>query len=575
MSTEFLISFSIIMMMLSLVSERASNFFKLYFQGKVLYIPFLYKLKTGWITHLKVRLEILAYKQPTAAAEKEREYRLMVINILIGIIIATLANANFFEIVKQISSSGEQSLAIRGFEAPFDQGVYLFGFVYMLFFLWSLSVILFSRLQEYNSQIKQYIYKYPFLLWILITIVLVLIGVSGDASGEIREWFGIPTSRFLDLVIHCLGYIFVGMFLSLGSKFWHDLLDIFLKLKNTQQVLSDPKTYTNYGSADQLIALAETSQYEVAEKLFELYKNEIAAIPGVVSYGLHTVLDEKTKLYKKIIEVEFKSEEAQKQLIALQNKGSLYLNYNTFYLKDYLVYKYTSQLVAVSSITDQHPVCYAFNANPLNANPSKGSFSVYKDGNNYFALSNLHVFADDDEFINFENNPNHTIEHKTVQFVIGDDRTQTGTIIDHKFGSFEGYGFDLCVCKVEKRLYDLFIAHIDVSKLIDIDEYSMKMFGAYTKYVNFHSFRNPTTCQVEYNGFNRPKELYLFKIGTSSPGIENINKGDSGSTVYYKIKDNNTVLLATGIIVAKSDHYAYIFRGHLLTNTNMLELWKK
>ena len=35
--------------------------------------------------------------------EKEREYRILLINIIIGIAIATIANANFFQIVQKIS----------------------------------------------------------------------------------------------------------------------------------------------------------------------------------------------------------------------------------------------------------------------------------------------------------------------------------------------------------------------------------------------------------------------------------------------------------------------------------------
>ena len=559
-STEFLISFSIIMMMLSFVSERASNFVKLYFQGKTLYIPFIYRSKKKWITHLEVKLDILAYKQPTIAGEKEREYRLMVINILIGIIIATLANSNLFEIIRSIKKQ-IKTLPISGYDISIMETKHIIGFLYMIFFLWSISIILFSRLPEYEAKIKIKYYKYSFLIWIVTSVVLLLVG------------FSLKIDWCLSIITHTLGFIFVGLFISLGSKFWHDLLGILFKLKNTQQVLSDSNTYTDYDNEDKLLALANTSQYDVVEQLFELYKKEIAAVEGVVSYGLNTILDEKTKLYKKIIEVEFINDEAQGKLQRIKYSGSLTLNYNPFYLKDYLEYKHTSQLTALSSIEDI-PKCYAYNANPANLNPSKGSFSVYKDGNNYFAISNLHVFADDEEFKHFENNATYNLIHKTVKFVIDNNNTQTGTIIDYKFGSFEGYGIDLCVCKVDKELYDLFIEHIDIDRLIDINEYSMRMFGAYTKYTNFHSFRKPTTCYVEYNGFRNRKELYLFKIAVASIGIKNISKGDSGSTVYYKIKDNDTILLATGIIVAKSDDYAYIFRGELLTNTNKLELWK-
>ncbi|WP_136666826.1 hypothetical protein [Flavobacterium sp. H122] len=562
--TDFLIAFSIIMMMLSFISERASNFIKLYFQSKKIYIPFIYidkNQKLKWF--LSAELQILAYKQPTEGGEKEREYRVMIINIIIGIIIAALTNANFFEIIKKITSSttNKDVVIIEGWLMDDIDKAKIIGFFYLLTFLWSLSLMFFNKLQENNTVVNQYYVRTPFLLWFLFTILFLIL-----SGGE-------KDTEYLKIINHTIGYVFVGVFLSLGSKFWHDLLDLLFKFKNTQQALSENKTFTDYDTADKVMARAETSQYSIVEGLYGKYEKEIKTIKGVVSHGIHTLLDERSKLYIKIIEVEFTTPEAQDELDQIKFSGSITINYNVFYLKDYLQYKRTSRLIAVSSI-DSSPICYAHNANIYNTNQSRGSFSVYKDGNEYFAISNLHVFADDEEFKNFEDNPNHKLSLKMVRFVVGDNNTHTGEIIDYKFGQYDSYGFDLCICKIEKALYDLFKKQIDIDKLIDIDEYSMSMYGAFSKKINFHAFRSPTTCYVEYEGFTNTKELYLFKIASSSPGIQNISKGDSGSTVYYKIKDKNTVLLARGIIVAKSDDYAYIFREEPLTNTNKLELWK-
>ncbi|MCQ4142563.1 hypothetical protein [Chryseobacterium sp. EO14] len=555
-STQFFISFAIIMMMLSLVSERLANFIKLYFQGKELYIPFIYREDGNWHYFLKVRLEILAYKQPTEMAEKEREYRVMIINVLIGIVIATLADANFFEIVKEIGSLKENSgLSVKGILINGFTGNLIIGAVYMFFFLWSISLILFSRLQELKDDFQKRKYKRPFIAWICFTIIILLIFKDKNLNSEyLRD------VNFIAVIKNSLGFIITGIFLSLGSKFWHDLLDILFKFKNTQRVLSDPKTYKDYDSADKLILLVETSQYEIAERLYELYKSQISDLQGVVSHGLNTILDENTKLYKKIIEVEFINPEVQEKLERLKYSGSITLNFNVFYLKDYLVIIQTSNLIAISSM-ENPPVCYAFNDNQKNSFlASKGSFTVYQKGGKYYAKSNLHVFADASEFSRFEDNQKYDLKYRTVRFVIGNNSTHTGNIVDYKFGNHEGYGIDYCLCTVNKELFDLFLNQVDMERLVDIDLYTMRMFGATTKYVNFHSYRNLTSCKVEYSGFRQKKELYLFKIGTSSPGIQNINSGDSGSTIYYKIKtpDNNEQI-CTGILVAKSDNYAYMF----------------
>ncbi|MEO7979272.1 hypothetical protein, partial [Flavobacterium sp.] len=280
--TGFLISFSIIMMMLSLVSERASNFIKLYFQSKEISIPFLYKEDNKWKYALTVKLQILAYKQPTAMAEKEREYRVMIINVLVGILMATLANANFFEIVSQISSQKDgntEEIAIKGILANDLNSTIIAGAIYMFFFLWSISLILFSRLYEYKttkvgfnlSDSRKRVYTYPFLIWIFTTALIVIthtiikeyqlkIGILSDVFGSVN---------FIAIIRHIFGFTITGFFLSLGSKFWHDLLDVLFKLKNTQQVLSESKTYTDYDSADSLIAFAETSQYDIVEGLYK------------------------------------------------------------------------------------------------------------------------------------------------------------------------------------------------------------------------------------------------------------------------------------------------------------------
>lgn len=547
MSTEFLISFSIIMMMLSLVSERAANFFKLYFQGKILYIPFLYRLKTGWITHLKVRIEILAYKQPTPEAEKEREYRLMVINILIGIVIATLANANFFEIVKQISSSDTTaSLSVRGFSGPFDNSKFIVGSFYMLFFIWSLSLILFSRLDEFHSQIKQYVYKYPFILWMIATLVLVLVGLWDTSLG----WC-------LDIVTHSLGYIFVGLFLSLGSKFWHDLLDVLFKLKNTQQVLSDPKTYTDYNNADQLLALAETSRYEVAEKLFDLYKNEIATIPGVVSYGLNTIRDVRTNTFRKIIEVEFTTPEAQEQLLKLQNGSALFLNNNPFYLKDYMTLLPSEDIQIVSGI-DEHPVCYAKNASIITDN-NRGSFNVAILDNKYYAISNLHVFAENQELKKYHDDKSYVLKETRVQFVVGSE-TFYGTIdLDRiGFGNEDGESQDFCACMITGELYDAYNNFIERSRFETFPNNKMVMYGATSKYLEFNEITSlqASECNVDYGSFVR--KMKLIKIDKTNGSL--VQKGDSGSFVYYKIKKHTGIKICKGVIIAKSSNYSYMFR---------------
>ncbi|MGC4039938.1 MAG: hypothetical protein QM710_03855 [Flavobacterium sp.] len=545
--TDFLISFSIIMMMLSFVSERTSNFIKLYFQSKIIYIPFIYIDKNGkWNVFLSAKLEILAYSQPTQAAEKEREYRVMIINIIIGIIIAALANANFFEIIKKISSktSNNDVILIQGWLMSDIDLPKVLGFFYLLTFLWSLSLMLFNKLQENATGVNQYYVRAPFLLWIIFTVVLLILG-HGDQK-----------SNYYIIINHTIGYAMVGVFLSLGSKFWHDLLDILFKFKNTQQKLADNKTYTDYDSADKLAALAETFQYEVAEQLFQTYKNEISKIEGVVSYGFNTVMDKRSRLYRKIIEVEYSTAEAQKPLLELQNCSSIMLNYNTFYLKDYLNLYYTNTLEAVNAVDDS-PQCYAHNDYDGNDH-NRGSFNVAIIDQKYYAISNLHVFADKAEFKDYYENKNYVLTHTDVKFVINGETFYGSIDLDRiDFGFKNDESQDFAACEIGADLYNAYTnfikGHINLSNL-PIGK--MEMFGAASKHQQFNMISTflATDCKVNYNTFYR--QMKLIKIDDIK-----VIKGDSGSFVYYKQKINSTTtIIQKGIIVAKSDNFSYMFR---------------
>lgn len=548
--TEFLIAFSVIMLMLTLISERLANFLKIHFQDKMLIIPFLYYTidnqgEKKWHSFLKVNLEIIANKQPSRAMEKEREYRILIINIIIGIIIAIFTNANFFEIISTIKK-GTPELGVIGWDVGSLGCNHIWGFAYLTFFFWSISIVLMNRLVEVKEsglQINKNLAMIPFVIWIIGTFIMGVIGFNTK---------GISVTQ--NIVLHGLGFMFTGLFLSLGSKFWHDLLDVLFKIKSTRQNLSNPGTFTNNNSADAIQELTEISQYEIADKLFAEYKDEIAAIGGVVSYGLNSVKDTKNRMYKRIIEVEFTTTEAQQKLIALQNEASIKIKLNTFYLKDYMVLLLTEPIKAlVDNAIFDNPVCYAYNMDSPN---NVGSFWVYKepaDGDyNYFAVSNLHVLATPAELKKCHDNNQYKLQSLEVTFVIGENRTKHfGTIFNYKFGDYSGYGEDLAICNIKKELYDAYFAIVNKGHLESVPKDTMRMFGGVSKYNEYYYNKEYTPCEVDYGRFE--KKMYLVKIKSKYNGPLH---GDSGAVIHYK-KDNGT--LATGILVASSSNYTYMF----------------
>ncbi len=153
------IAIIIVLFVLSLVSERFITWFKLYFfkKGNVLFWIFF-----NWDKDYST-------KSDNPVLEKERERRILLLNIILSIMIAILANANLFKILQDSS--------------PFDA-----------------------------------------LGW------------------KSNEWEGV---KYIELSIlkSFSGCILGGLFISLGSKFWHDVLDMLFYAKNLKSKLSDPATY--------------------------------------------------------------------------------------------------------------------------------------------------------------------------------------------------------------------------------------------------------------------------------------------------------------------------------------------
>ena len=70
------------------------------------------------------------------------------------------------------------------------------------------------------------------------------------------------------VVATAFGYLFTALFLSLGSKFWHDLLDVVLFIKNSKRKMED---FNPEGITDmkQVMEYYHADEYEIACKTLE------------------------------------------------------------------------------------------------------------------------------------------------------------------------------------------------------------------------------------------------------------------------------------------------------------------
>lgn len=197
------------------------------------------------------------------------------------------------------------------------------------------------------------------------------------------------------------------------------------------------------------------------------------------------------------------------------------------------------------------PICYAYNQ--VQGTSSVGSFTAEKEGNSYYAISCLHVFGSSYDIGKANSNSNHQIRDKKVVFRIG-SATFEGDITEYKFGNIQGIGSDYCKCKITKEAYDAYNNLIDEQRLVPSNQQEMLLFGARSKYsVKFGQGMSDVECTINYGSFQKTMNLYRI-----IPWSSNVQKGDSGSVIYYKLPNNETIY--RGMIVSKSNTYAYMFR---------------
>jgi len=291
------------------------------------------------------------------------------------------------------------------------------------------------------------------------------------------------------------------------------------------------------------------------------YSDEIAAIEGVVSYGLNMVFDHRSGQNKRVIEVECTSEDGREKLKELHNKVNITINNIPFYLKDFMVIIPTVTLEALmpneadavnSTVLEQlnnHPKCYARNKADES---SFGSFGVKKINEEYFAISDAHVFLSNRDLRQLHNNVNYEIVDREVELVIEDEVISEHIEKKYSFYDNGAEGHDYCACKVDKKVFDAYNNITMAADNLEVSDNShMTMFGSMSKNnMKFKYDWENTVCVVKYNGFS--KKLNLYKIQAIDGN--NVQKGDSGSFINYWVDHKNY----TGLLIAKSDTYAYM-----------------
>ncbi|MCW4470800.1 S1 family peptidase [Flavobacterium sp. MFBS3-15] len=107
----------------------------------------------------------------------------------------------------------------------------------------------------------------------------------GKTLGWTKEVLNEYYKEPIDYFIMVLGIALTGCFISFGSKFWHDLLDILYTIKNTRRVANDPATY-EIDNAAALKKAAETYQSDFIQAAFLEVKAKFMANNNVKSISM-------------------------------------------------------------------------------------------------------------------------------------------------------------------------------------------------------------------------------------------------------------------------------------------------
>ena len=250
--------------------------------------------------------------------------------------------------------------------------------------------------------------------------ILVGIGVALISKVNLFDFFKDSFNLFwtqndfkgIWLVSNIVGSIISGMFLSLGSKFFHDLLDMLLQVKNLKRKLND-KADWEFNSLEAVDNYLKEDESSRIDNSLLPYKNKLMQIENVVSVSSIFVKE------KPILQVHVNSNFSSEELIP---KKIFYTNL-----------KNSPKEVQVVLIKDFEPTSHGTiypssnirNSNPYPSNTGSMGGRVFDDATNdeYF-ISCYHVVkSPSHDWSNFQPNGNETI------IDISDNNSSCGIII--------------------------------------------------------------------------------------------------------------------------------------------------
>ncbi|NHN24960.1 hypothetical protein FIA58_004645 [Flavobacterium jejuense] len=379
-------------------------------------------------------------------------------------------------------------------------------------------------------------------------------------STDLKFLLGWNFSRTFDIVefIQILvGCALTACFISLGSKFWHDMLDMLFYAKNLKEKLVDKATYemSNLKQIEDWISLSEN---EIIKKVFNDNLDYLKNIKDVIAVGIGQ--DARNKYI---------------EITTTSNNHSEIPSYLTYQLPNNTIRNYPVKIITSSTIVTHGNLSFKSDITNQGRLSNYGSFGLavkFKNGssNHKMLLTCYHVIiGHGDDFYSFKYTERDEIvspyydEDATVGRVrqaIRNDRIDAAIIdIDNNISISN-------ILPNGSIINDIrVINNEELYKGIPVRIYGYKSNSDTGMGIidSLHNYVN-----IEYtlpNGRKQNWGLYDL-ISVSNYGSAISQEGDSGSAL---LDENNNVI---GIVVGGNDYSTYAIPIETIFNQLNLEL---
>ncbi|MEM9886610.1 MAG: hypothetical protein AAF849_12020 [Bacteroidota bacterium] len=480
------------------------------------------------VNFIKHNFPTLWMKSVVRAEENKRRLNIWLVSFFIGILISLILDIDLFETI----SKSDIAYYIEGITDYYESGQ-------------KVNILELKKAVKSNE-------------------ITLKVEVASQEISKGKEFF-----------VKLLGILITALFLSLGSKFWHDILDLVLFVKNARRKIQtfDPKGITKVDQIDQYL---KEDEYKIARKALQANIKELSAKYKGASFNVGYEYIEKqlrlciiviTRTAKKVEEISY-----------FQQRNSLQYATDYGYRFRFPVIHYQLTNAAILPNSGNATAGGAiFNRNTPNNIGTFGCIVVDTENGEQYILTCYHcVKVEEQRWERFQSLAvNKKIIHNEIMYI--NSYNEKAESIGGIYAAYRDSRMDIALVKPQKRsiISDFKwlpnktvpfgarkISEEDIEKRTKI-WFSGKTSGISEAYII--NFRFAEKIYYGDQKEHRLNNLIQFSKTASPPYERPCEGGDSGSILL----DAETKE-ALGMIVAGDDHFGYAIPMYDILETNGL-----